>query len=207
MNASEITYGPDIGCFVINRPMSSCKHCTTFCRSTCYNWKLYNIYKHMSTKDIRNETYWQGIDGREVSRTLDRKKLQTKRIRLMSRGEALKDLTDIDRIIDLCKSNPKRLVWLPTRAWRDAKLRQVIIDRLFPLKNLRLSASIDPSNTKQEIEDLKRDGFSTMFYGDDTDTTDRIKCSKTWKHRKGACVTCKGGCFSRSQKHVHLKMH
>jgi len=82
--------------------------------------------------------------------------------------------------------------------------------------NLRVLASIDPSNTDEEIRDLETLGVSTMFYGDNealnTETGGkRFKCPKTWggpNTKKGACGWCKKGCFRNDKPvHVHLKQH
>ena len=76
-----------------------------------------------------------------------------------------------------------------------------------PLRNARVQASIDPSNDELEIELLKADGWSTMFYGDDTATDKGFKCPKTWNKAKGHCAVCEKGCFSEKRTDVHLKQH
>lgn len=134
----------------------------------------------------------------------------------MTRGEAIKDASDIDKVLEICLANPGSLFWLPTRAWRDKNLRLQIQQKLFNLPNLAVNASMDPSNTKEEWALVKAEGFSTMFYGDDNMTTtpngDRMfLCPKTHKKLKGHCSICVGGCMKNAIKgarsDVHLSKH
>ena len=133
----------------------------------------------------------------------------------MTRGEAIKDMSDVFRIKTLCEATPNTTWWVPTRAWRNKGLKQLIEDGLFPLKNVAINASLDPSNTKEEEQLLKDSGWATMYFGDDTKTTSsigdrRYLCPKTHKKLK-ICDTCKGGCFSKvaigRTSHVHLSQH
>lgn len=198
----------DIGMFAIDRPCTTCTHATSYCRKHCFNIKLYRAFGHgMKPKDVKNEEAWSCMDGITLSNVLDRKRKPTDRIRLMTRGEAISTMADIDKVASIATANPDRLVWVPTRAWRNPVLREAIEARLFPLPNLRLQASLDPSNTDAERDDLTASGWSTMFFGDDTATAGRFLCPKTHDHASGHCLTCKGGCFSSKQTHVHLKQH
>ena len=131
------------------------------------------------------------------------------------RGEAIKDMSDVFRIKTLCEATPNTTWWVPTRAWRNKGLKQLIEDVLFPLKNVAINASLDPSNTKEEEQLLKDSGWATMYFGDDIKTTSsvgdrRYLCPKTHKKLK-ICDTCKGGCFSKvaigRTSHVHLSQH
>ena len=63
-----LSWYKDIGMFGMNRPINdipehnilgSCTHRTSFCDITCYNLKLYKIYKTMKDKDVRDEKFWQ----------------------------------------------------------------------------------------------------------------------------------------------------
>ena len=204
---SEIRYCQDIGMFAIDRPKTSCRHRTIFCNENCYNNKLYKLYK-LTDKDTRNEKYWENLTGEKLNIELSLKKHQTNRIRLMTRGEAFSDNADIDQVKDLLLKNPDRLFWIPTRAWRSKALKTRIESEIMPFKNARIQASIDPSNTMQEVNQLVFDGWSTMFFGDNNRSPIKaIKCQKTWQHKKGACANCKIGCFSKNQNHVWLKKH
>jgi len=83
---------------------------------------------------------------------------------------------------------------------------------MFPIKNIKVQASIDPSNSKEEVNSLIKKGWSTMFYGNDrmhpfVSKCDTIKCEKTWKKEKGHCAVCKNGCFNKKQSHIWLKKH
>ena len=221
----------DIKMWAIDRPINdvgdvngSCVHRTSFCDTSCYNVKLYKMFKGMAKKDITNEKFWQSLqtnknDNQDSLKSLQQKlfrsRRQTKRARLMTRGEAIKDMSDVFRIKTLCEATPNTTWWVPTRAWRNKGLKQLIEDVLFPLKNVAINASLDPSNTKEEEQLLKDSGWATMYFGDDTKTTSsvgdrRYLCPKTHKKLK-ICDTCKGGCFSKvaigRTSHVHLSQH
>jgi hypothetical protein len=204
--ASEIRWCSDIGMFCIDRPRTTCKHATSFCAKTCFNIKIEKYY-NLSNKDIRNEIYWQQITGEQVAKTLDRKRNQTSRFRLMSRGEAISTTEDIPRIKSILEHNSNRLVWLPTRAWRKLSLREMIEHEIRPFSNVRLFASLDPSNTEHEKQDLINNNWSTMFYGDNDDIRGRYLCPKTWNKQKGHCAICKHGCFFDQRIDIHLKQH
>ena len=229
----------DIGMWSLDRPINdipntnitgSCVNRTSFCDVTCYNLKLYRMFPAMLTKDIRNEEFWQSLPttrrhtyGNPSLESLRKKfknsRRQTKRVRLMTRGEGIKDKSDVQRIRILCEEFPDIIWWLPTRAWRNAELRDLVQRYLMPLPNLALNASLDPTNTENEIRLLTADGWSTMFYGDDTreySPTMRgmermFKCPKTHKKLKNHCGICKGGCFGLTsigrRTDVHLSQH
>lgn len=204
---TETRFCADIGMFALDRPMNTCSHCTTFCRSHCYNLKLYLVYKDMSTKDIRNEAYFQYLDGQAFAKDMSKKRKDISRFRFCTRGETLSQLSDIEKIRDIALENPTIDFWLPTRAWRKKAFRRAIKKDLFPLKNVFVLASIDPSNTDAEIKGLKKSGFSTMYFGDNEKTANRIKCPKTWEKKNGHCLTCSSGCFSSGRVDIHLKAH
>ena len=100
--------------WAIDRPINdvgdvngSCVHRTSFCDASCYNVKLYKMFKGMAQKDIANEKFWQSLptnknDNQDSLKSLQQKlfrsRRQTKRARLMTRGEAIKDMSDVFRI-------------------------------------------------------------------------------------------------------------
>lgn len=211
---SEIRWCEDIGMFAFDRPIPvSCIHKTKYCEDNCFNVKLYKLYPAMETKDIRNEAYWQQITGNQVLHTLKRKRKQTKRARFMTRGEAIRDYSDVWRVYDIVITTPDTDWWMPTRAWRDPLLQAMIEAVLRPLTNLHILASMDISNTAEEWENMRAMGWSTMFFGDDTRTHTPLgekmfKCPKTFGHVKGACEVCKKGCFEgHGRVDVRLSEH
>lgn len=211
---SELRWCEDIGMYALDRPIpTSCVHRTSYCDTHCFNVKLYRVYKNMAVKDVRNEAYWQQLTGFQVHETLRRRKKQTKRARFMTRGEGIKDHNDIDRVEDICLATPNTDWWLPTRAWRNALLMAQIQSRLVPIPNLHILASYDPSNTPEDWETTRVFGWSTMYFGDDGFLTTPLgekmfKCPKTWGKVKGACGTCKRGCFEgHGRVDVHLSQH
>jgi len=217
----------DIGMFANDRPINdtenhtgSCDHRTPFCDDTCYNVKLYKMYPDMAKRDDRCETIWQSLGKHNVQGIkawLERKRKQTKRVRHMTRGEAIKDVSDVYRVREIALANPDTIWWMPTRAWRNPMLKLMIEQDLMTLPNMAVNASLDPSNTHDEWAMLERDGWNIMFFGDDSLThspaTNKrmFACPKTHKGIKGHCADCKAGCFSQAiigrQQIVHLSQH
>jgi len=174
--------------------------------------KLERAFGHaIHPKDVRNDQAWSNIMENDHTDIFKGKRRQTQRARLMSRGEAFKDFSDIKRVQRLANQTPDTLWWIPSRAWRDATLWADVerLEKITP--NLRILASVDPSNTAEEWEHLAE--RSIMFFGDDDMTTaptgERMfLCPKTHKHMDGHCAICKGGCFRADKKVVvHLKQH
>lgn len=216
----------DIGMFASDRPINdtenhkgTCVHRTDHCDATCYNVKLYRMYKNMAKRDDRCETIWQKLNVQSmqsVKAWLSGKRKQTRRVRHMTRGEAISDIQDVYRIKAMCEATPDTLWWIPTRAWRNVLLRSLIEIELMPLENCAINASFDPSNTDAEWHDIMDAGWNIMFYGDDNRTVapngERMfKCPKTWKKMSGHCADCKAGCFSQKTigrtTVVHLSAH
>jgi hypothetical protein len=220
---SEDRYCADIDMVTIDRPIDlTCRWATKFCRLHCFNVKLHRLYPAMEGKDVRNEAWWQQLTGAELKRVLDRKKRNTSRVRLMSRGEAFSTLADIDRVLDFARTMPDRIFWIPTRAWRNPIMRAAIEGQIMPLSNVALNASLDPTHTQDEYRDLVSAGWSTMYFGDGSGwegpaETSRFDCPKTThteKHPKGIkgfCSRCRGGCFSQVERNkrtdVYLTKH
>jgi hypothetical protein len=214
----------DIGQFAIDRPINdttnhkgSCVHKTKFCMDTCFNNKLYKLYPKMHDRDDRIESIWQNLDPYSIKPFLQRKRKQTKRVRLMTRGEAFVNYIDVHKVRNIVEDNPNTDWWIPTRAWHNNLLKSLIEKVLFPIKNVAINASLDPSDSKDDWNMLRSDGWNIMFYGDEdlTNVPDSdIKmflCPKTHKKLKGHCDICKAGCFSPStlqrQQFVHLSQH
>lgn len=227
MKAPKHRWVSDLGMFAIDRPIfgikptatrpgakPSCVWRTAAC-SDCFNNKFYGMYaEDMANRDVENEISWQSITGEALHGALARKHTrQTGRFRLMTRGEAARDPSDVSKIRSICNANPDMLVWMPTRAWRSRVMRPLLEALRDECPNLRLQASTDTGTTAEEQASLERDGWSTMFFGDDDRTTTpagtpMFQCPKTWEHEKGACATtCDDGCFSKKPTHVHLKKH
>ena len=205
----------DIGMFTIDRSReTSCLHKTTFCDDTCFNNKLERAFAHaIEPKDVRNDQAWDNLNHTKVKGLFNRKRNQTQRARLMSRGEAFTTFDDLRKVQHLANSTPNTEWWIPTRAWRDETLWHDVRALEVMTPNLRILASVDPSNTQSEWERLKAEERSIMFFGDDSMTTaptgERMfMCPKTHKDMHGHCSICKGGCFRTSKRVVvHLKEH
>ena len=216
----------DIGMYATDRAINntanhegSCDHRTDYCDKTCYNVKLYKIYPKMADRDDRCETIWAKLNrhNSNLTKFFSRKRKQVSRVRHMTRGEAFKTSIDVYRVKTMCLLNPDQLWWIPTRAWRNPRLKVLIEKELMPLDNCAINASFDPSNTDEEWKMMQDSDWNIMFYGDDTLTIDPVygkkmfKCPKTWKKMSGHCDTCKAGCFAQKTigrtQIVHLSQH
>jgi hypothetical protein len=152
----------DIGMYASDRPINDTvnpywdhvTHRTPFCDDTCLQCKnCYKLYPNMAKRDDRCETEWQALNETNMSlvpKYFSRKRKQTKRIRLNTRGEAIKDIADVYRVKAMVQSMPNTTWWMPTRAWRNPMLKELIQIELFPLDNIAVNASLDPSNTSDE---------------------------------------------------------
>lgn len=202
-------YNHDIGLFTLDRGTNTCKHATEFCAKHCYNRKLYLVFNKMYGRDIKNNKFWNEVQPEEIVTILKRKRKPINRIRLCSRGEPFADESDVWKIkswlIELKKANIH--VMIPTKAWRDNKLRKLIQKELFHFENAHILASLDPM-TLSDYHNLVSDNWSTTFFGDDhLDYPNFYKCPKTWEKKKGYCLYCKDGCFSSKRVDVHFKQH
>ena len=212
MEKSEIRYCQDIDMIATDRPIKkTCQWRTPFC-ANCYNHKLYKVFKGMHDKDVRNENYWWELDSTRLKSDLKRRKLTNNRFRFQTRGETFSNVYDFWKVYEIVKYTPDTEFWIPTRAWRNAELKGLIEKHMFKLSNAHVLASVDPTNTPEEWTELKASGWSTMFYGDNNmiknPNGDYMRlCSKTFFDEKGACGSCKDGCFSDKRVDVHLKQH
>ena len=197
----------DVDLWSLDRGPKSCIHKTSFCKKHCYNKKLYKMYPDMKSRDRKNDLFWDTMDQETFQEFFNSRKKTVKRFRVCIRGESFSSIDDIVKFHHIIVNNPSVLFWIPTRAWRNDSFRIILEKTIMNLPNARLMASIDPSNTEQEISSLIEKGWSTMYFGDNDQTENRYKCPKTWNKIKKACSTCKNGCFSKKQVHVHLKKH
>ena len=166
----------------------------------------------MTIQESALEQAWPSLSGKFLCKQLNRKRKQVQRVRGCTRGETFNSLVDVFRIETVLLHNPNTVFWIPTRAWRKPSIKKYIESLIFPYKNARVQASMDPSNTYEEWHMVVNAGWSTIFFGDDSMTETplgnrMIKCAKTHKKLKGVCSTCQRGCFSKNQNHVHLKQH
>lgn len=210
-------YCADIGLHAIDRSReNSCVFATAFCRETCYNRKLEGglFRRGMATRDVSNDIFWENGD---LATGLPR---NVTRARLVTRGEAFASKVDVSRVEMLANARPATVFWIPTRAWRSRVLRPMLESLRARCANLRILASIDPTNSDAELEMLATRGWSVMFYGDDDRNAIRARaeslgyrysaCPKTWHHVRGACARCRSRCFTAKPSRpgfYHLKRH
>ena len=207
-------YIPEIGLYAQDRSHSACPYSTEFCKVHCY-WNKFKRWQKPAARlalERRLRSEWERLTPSQFGRLIQRRKHPTDRIRFAAAGEALATPADVSRVESIIRTYPAILFWVPTRAWRAPALRDQIRGRLLTLRNARVLASLDPSNTAEEVEGLASDGWSTMFFGADrleegSPFRGRYRCPKTWEHRRGFCRECSKGCFREGQVHVHLKKH
>ena len=205
---NEIRFNKDIGLWTLDRDRGSCSWRTEFCDKHCYNNKLYKVFTKMFGKDKRNEEFWSSDSFFSISSGFLHKK-KAERFRFCSRGEPIQGINSLTRLAKFAILNPDTLIQIPTRSWRNQELREAysIID----LPNVRLIVSIDPSNTKEELDIAH--AYRTYFFGNDdkhpygNDNPKVFRCPKTWHKLKGFCAQCRLGCFNEEIKHIWLKQH
>lgn len=163
----------------------------------------------------RSGVYFNDTPAEEIAgdiacmNRIHRNKVNVNRFRWCAFGEPFAVTKDIDKIHTIAKLLPNVQFWIPTRAWRKTALRMKIERGIMLEDNVRIMASIDPSNTERELNTLGR--WRTMFFGDNDRhplSVSAFKCPKTFQ--KGGPVTCKnceGGCFNPTTRHIHLKKH
>ncbi len=200
-------YCKDIAMFVTDRPKSSCAFRTKFCQMNCYNRKLYKLYPNMRGAEQKIAREWDNLNAETFREQIKGKRRFTKRFRFQTRGETFSDLADIVKVQEIIAGSPDITFWIPTRAWRSPALKAIIERRIMTLPNVRVQASIDPSNSEAELKVASE--WSTMFFGDNEKhpLTDNVKCPKTWAKKKKACQTCSIGCVETKKTNVWLKKH
>lgn len=198
-----LAYCDDLDLYCLDRPRR-CPWRTVFCTHPehgCYGAKMEKAWPTWRTWLQKADFLWTLLTASAFN--------GLSRMRICRVGEPIESIEDIIRITDWANGNPECLFWMPTRSWRNKTLRQAL--KTLP-ENVKVLASIDPSNTEAEVQSLVREGFSTMFYGNDSrhplgNRASVTKCKKTWEHETGRCSRCDEGCFSDKRSDVWLKFH
>ena len=195
-----------IGLWAIDKPISSCKFATSWCKVCCYNKRDYIQYPNMRACESQLGRDWKNLSGEVVRYEIERKPEKITRFRICTRGEPFADISDFSKVADIARCNPTVTFAVPTRSWVNPAYRRKA-EALRSISNIRRLASVDPSHTKEQADDLWARGWSIMFTGDDT-VSRGYRCPKTWrKDRAINCKTCAGGCFNKRQTFIHLKVH
>jgi hypothetical protein len=199
-----------IDMWTLDRGCTSCVWATPFCGQRCYKLRDYRRFPaEMAGRDARNDHTWKVMTPELFGDFLSRRRDPVDRFRWCTRGEPCKDKTDVDRLSEVAKAFPNILFWTPTRAWHNSAMRTLISRKLRPINNMRVQASVDPSDSASDVRSIKRGGWSTMYFGLDGNDGRRGRqlCRKIWFKASGEkCSTCTL-CFSADQTHVHMKDH
>lgn len=195
-----------IGMYAFDLPRITCVFRTAFCNQHCYNQKFYRMYPRMLAYDQSCLHAWETCTLSDWILALERKRKSLARFRWATRGDVCYSLESAQKVQLIAKYFPNTLFWVPTRAWRVPATWKEIRTLFAEVPNVKLMASVDPSNTEVELSWLDNQGISTLFFGDNSNFDWRIKCVKTWEHTEGNCANC-NVCFGHNQVHVHLKKH
>ena len=221
---NPIRFTEEIGMYSFSRGRVACRWKTPWCTKNCYNNKFYRMGWSKDEYDEEYNRYWRGVDSHEF--VLDVFKANGNehpaRFRFAVCGEIWGKRDDVEKVMLIVQEMPDTLFWIPTRAWHDGNIADLIERIVFPMPNARVLASTDPDTTLDEFVWLRYRGWSIVFTGDNDDpnqllltpngvrenkTLGMFRCEKTWDMRKGHCATCDAGCFSPEQVEVHLKWH
>lgn len=218
--ASPIRFVKEIGLHALSRGESTCRWKTDWCRVHCYNRKFYRVNPKLPEVDESDNTFWMETPAADIAGMI--RLLDVERFRFAVRGEIWICERDVDKVRRILNALPETLFWIPTRAWQVVGMEHAIEERILPLKNARVMASIDPHVSECTERALKQLGWSTVFTGDNEDprqlllsvngvrekrTRMHVKCVKTWSSAHGHCAECTTGCFSKERVDVHLKQH
>ncbi len=217
MSAEPIRFVPEIGLYAFSRGRSTCQWQTEWCSRFCYNDKFYRLKWKTAAGDVSDEKFWGTVTATDFAgRVHD---LKVDRFRFSVVGEIWQIVDDVLKVCAITALCPHVLFWIPTRAWRDERMRELLRAIILPEPNVRLMLSIDPSITEKTEDDLRAEGFSLVFVGDNGDprqlmldgsdsrTLRYTKCLKTWRQLTGHCAKCETGCFSAERVDVHLRQH
>lgn len=210
-----------IGMLQIDRAWRvTCEWKSPFCTKHCYNHTGHQPPASKLVTGKKDEAFWKLLDGAWLHEFLHSDYFAAfcerlgktpvfmrSRMRIASKGEAFKTPQDVLKVEDLCVQNPATTFWIPTRAWSDAKMADLIDQHVRSLANARVLASTDPSYTAAQFEALRQLGWNTMFFGDNALDLGMFMCPKTWEPIHSYCRVCKDGCFKRGRVDVHLKTH
>lgn len=194
---------PSLGLWALDRGMGSC-NMTPACRE-CYN----RTPGMLGRKSFMAVWAPGGKDDQRFEACTGEAFKGLARVRLATRGEALRHVCDVYRVAQWIRENPSTKFWIPTRAIYipgtaklDSAMVALIEDQIMTLDNARVMASIDPFTAGNTAELIRR-GWSTMYF--ETQAVPRgyvkgihpaarvkvkganiVYCKKTWDLYKGA---------------------
>lgn len=197
-----------IGMYAFDLPRITCRFRTAFCNLNCYNQKFYRMYPRMIAYDKACLEAWESCTLSDWILALERKRKSLARFRWATRGDICYSEKSITQVALIARHFRHTIFWIPTRSWRVPAMWAFARGAFCDLDNIRLMASVDPSNTPEEINGLEKAGISTLFFGNNSEIAQagRIQCPKTWGHIEGSCGSC-NHCFGTEQIHIHLKKH
>ena len=225
MMANRIKFIPELGLWSFSRGKHTCRWQSKWCERNCYATKFYKLGWSREEYDRPDDDWWMANDvialSAEILRVTSVDGVPPGRFRFSIKGEIWNHPTDVSKVQGVVQTLSSTRFWIPTRAWRDPQMRDHIQRYVLPELNACVLASVDPDTTPEELAQLRADGWSLVFAGDNArgqmllgakgarpNVTDGMhSCEKTWEHRSGHCATCEEGCFSPGRVEIHLKKH
>jgi len=174
--------------------------------------------------DAVDDNWWQSIEANDFVKYIEEKyNRHPERFRFSIKGEIWNHPTDVIKVMRIGQLMPTTKFWIPTRAWRDEEMRECIERYMRWSSNVRVLASVDPSNTEAEIEMLREQSWSIVATGGVWNDRNQMmltpngvalspvsgmhRCEKTWDQNTGHCLQCEDGCFKDGRVEIHLKRH
>lgn len=225
MGHEFIRFIPEIGLWSFSRGRHTCRWQSAWCRRFCYAKKLYALKWANDECDRQDDEWWMTRNAeaiaKEILRVASDDNGPPDRFRFAVKGETWTATCDVVKVGKIASLLPSTHFWIPTRAWHDHAMRNYIERIAAHHPNIHALASVDPDTTLGELAQLRADGWSLVFAGDngcgqmlldgdsarENPTDGMHRCEKTWEQRSGHCEVCVDGCFSPGRMEIHLKQH
>ena len=220
-----IRFIPEIGLWSFSRGKHTCRWPSGWCSRNCYATKFYKLGWAREEYDRPDDEWWMTHNAeaiaKEILRVASDDNGAPDRFRFSVKGEIWTATCDVVKVGKIASLLPSTRFWIPTRAWHDHAMRNYIERIAAHHPNIHALASVDPDTTLGELAQLRADGWSLVFAGDNArgqmlldvdglreNPTDGMhRCVKTWDQESGHCAECDEGCFSLGRREIHLKKH
>ena len=221
-----VRFVEDIAMHSFSRGIGTCVYRTSWCLKNCYANKFYAMGWAREEWDKVDDDWWQASGVGDIRQEIwDANKGQPPaRFRFSIKGEIWTTEEDVLKVDDIITRMPDTIFWIPTRAWQDSAMQEIIEEVVLDRANARVMASLDPSTADAyTINYLRERGWSILYVGHNEDqeqqlltetgdteenlTEGMFRCPKTWEGKLGHCAICTEGCFSEKRVDVQLRKH